>query len=94
MKTEASDSKDTIKPIQRNGINVHIRRTEKNGFERFIVDYRNQGKRKLVCRSKASSNRDQAHRPKPSRLPNFATNGSNRRGVGSDTVRTCRGCRL
>ncbi len=24
---------------------------EKNGFERFVVDYRNQGQRKLVWRS-------------------------------------------
>ncbi len=50
MKTD-TDSGEKIKPVHRDGITVHIRRTEKNGFERFIVDYRNQGKRKLVWRS-------------------------------------------
>ena len=48
MKEGASDR---IKPIQRNGITVRIRRTEKNGFERFVVDYRVLGRRKLVWRS-------------------------------------------
>ncbi len=47
----ATTSEDEIEPVQRNGIIVRIRRTIKNGFERFIVDYRNQGQRKLVWRS-------------------------------------------
>jgi integrase len=46
-----ADTAEPIKPIQRNGITVRIRETEKNGFVRFVVDYRVLGKRKLVWRS-------------------------------------------
>jgi len=48
MKEETTES---IKPIQRNGVTIRLRRTEKNGFERFVVDYRVLGQRKLIWRS-------------------------------------------
>jgi integrase len=48
MKTEVSNA---VKIVQRNGISVRIRPTNKNGVTRFVVDYRNQGQRKLVWRS-------------------------------------------
>jgi len=56
-----ADTSESIKPIQRNGITVRIRRTEKNGFERFVVDYRNQGQRKLVWRSSLADARAAAN---------------------------------
>ena len=39
------------KEIKRNGICVRIRPTIKNGFTRFVLDYRVNGQRKLVWRS-------------------------------------------
>jgi hypothetical protein len=56
-----ADTENGIKPIQRNGVTVRIRRTEKNGFERFVVDYRNQGQRKLVWRSSLADARAAAN---------------------------------
>jgi integrase len=56
-----ADTTENIKPIQRNGITVRIRRTEKNGFVRFVVDYRNQGKRNLVWRSSLADARAYAN---------------------------------
>jgi integrase len=56
-----ADTSESIKPVQRNGITVRIRRTEKNGFERFVVDYRNQGRRKLVWRSSLADARAAAN---------------------------------
>jgi integrase len=45
------DTSNDVKVIQRNGITVRIRPTLKNGATRFVLDYRNQGQRKLVWRS-------------------------------------------
>jgi integrase len=56
-----ADNAEPIKPIQRNGVTVRIRRTEKNGFARFVVDYRNQGQRKLVWRSSLTDARAAAN---------------------------------
>jgi len=56
-----ADPENGIKPIQRNGITIRIRRTEKNGFERFVVDYRNQGQRKLIWRSSLADARAAAN---------------------------------
>lgn len=55
------DTSETIKPIQRNGVTVRIRRTEKNGFDRFVVDYRVLGRRKLVWRSSLAAAREVAN---------------------------------
>lgn len=46
-----ADAKNTSILYKRAGITVLIRPTTKNGTERFILDYRVQGKRKLVWRS-------------------------------------------
>jgi len=40
---------------------VRIRRTVKNGFERFVIDYRNQGQRKLIWRSNLAAARKAAN---------------------------------
>ena len=56
-----ADTAELIKPIQRNGITVRIRRTEKNGFARFVVDYRVLGQRKLVWRSSLADARAAAN---------------------------------
>jgi integrase len=56
-----ADTAETIKPIQRNGVTVRIRRTEKNGFTRFVVDYRVLGQRKLVWRSSLADARAAAN---------------------------------
>ncbi len=48
MKTDAST---TVKEFKKNGISVRIRPTIKNGVTRFVLDYRANGKRKLVWRS-------------------------------------------
>jgi len=51
MLINEGDASDDIKPIPRNGINARIRRTIKNEFTRFVVDYRAKGERKLIWRS-------------------------------------------
>src|SRR5664280_708497 len=48
MKADASTA---VKEIKKNGISVRIRPTIKNGITRFVLDYRANGKRKLVWRS-------------------------------------------
>ena len=48
MKAEASND---VKEFKKNGISVRIRPTIKNGVTRFVLDYRANGKRKLVWRS-------------------------------------------
>lgn len=48
MKTKAEQ---TSLEFKRNGITIRIRPTMKNGFERFVLDYRVKGERKLVWRS-------------------------------------------
>src|ERR1017187_4950820 len=40
-----------VKEFKKNGISVRIRPTIKNGVTRFVLDYRANGKRKLVWRS-------------------------------------------
>src|ERR1022692_446061 len=56
-----ADTAKPIKPIQRNGVTIRIRRTEKNGFTRFVVDYRVLGQRKLVWRSSLADARAAAN---------------------------------
>ncbi|HEY5233808.1 MAG TPA: site-specific integrase [Verrucomicrobiae bacterium] len=56
-----ADTAEPIKPIQRNGVTIRIRRTEKNGFGRFVVDYRVLGQRKLVWRSSLADARAAAN---------------------------------
>ena len=46
-----ADASTTVKEIKKNGISVRIRPTIKNGITRFVLDYRANGKRKLVWRS-------------------------------------------
>jgi integrase len=46
-----TDATDDVKEIKRNGITVRIRPTLKDGATYFVLDYRNQGKRKLVWRA-------------------------------------------
>ena len=48
MKADASNG---ITEIKRNGVSVRIRPTIKDGRTYFVLDYRNQGQRKLVWRS-------------------------------------------
>jgi integrase len=55
------DENSSAKVIQRNGISVRIRPTSKNGVTRFVLDYRNQGQRKLVWRSSMEDARKAAN---------------------------------
>jgi integrase len=55
------DDDSPAKVIQRNGITVRIRPTLKNGITRFVLDYRNQGQRKLVWRSTLADARKAAN---------------------------------
>ena len=55
------DDDSASKVIQRNGISVRIRPTLKNGVTRFVLDYRNQGQRKLVWRSTLADARKAAN---------------------------------
>src|ERR1700691_2475977 len=48
MKIKASR---VVKEVKRNGISVRIRPTIKDGTNYFVLDYRVNGKRKLVWRS-------------------------------------------
>lgn len=56
-----ADDDSPAKVIQRNGITVRIRPTFKNGVTRFVLDYRNQGQRKLVWRSTMADARKAAN---------------------------------
>ena len=51
MKTDASTHVKESERFKKNGISVRIRPTIKNGVTRFVLDYRANGKRKLVWRS-------------------------------------------
>ena len=56
----AADSSDVIE-VKKNGICVRIRPTIKAGTTYFVLDYRNQGKRKLVWRSTLAEARKAAN---------------------------------
>jgi integrase len=58
MKAETASD---VKEISRNGITVRIRPTIKGGTIYFVLDYRNQGKRKLVWRSTMAKARTSAN---------------------------------
>jgi hypothetical protein len=58
MKPEAASD---VKEVKRNGISVRIRPTNKDGATYFVLDYRVQGKRKLVWRSTLADARDAAN---------------------------------
>ena len=46
-----ADASNTVKEFKKNGIAVRIRPTIKNGTSYFVLDYRVQGRRRLVWRS-------------------------------------------
>jgi hypothetical protein len=50
-----------VKEFKKNGISVRIRPTIKNGVTRFVLDYRANGKRKLVWRSTLADARKAAN---------------------------------
>src|ERR1035437_8344658 len=58
MKADASNG---ITEIKRNGVSVRIRPTIKDGATYFVLDYRNQGQRKLVWRSTLAAARAAAN---------------------------------
>lgn len=55
------DASSEVKEIKRNGISVRIRPTSKDGATYFVVDFRVQGKRKLVWRSTLADAREAAN---------------------------------
>jgi hypothetical protein len=55
------DDASEVKEIKRNGISVRIRPTIKDGTTRFVLDYRVNGRRKLVWRSSMAAARKAAN---------------------------------
>src|ERR1039457_2839615 len=54
------DTSNDVKEVKKNGISVRIRPTIKNGTNYFVLDYRANGKRKLVWRSSMAEARKAA----------------------------------
>jgi hypothetical protein len=57
------DTSELIKPIQKERNHRAYPPHRENGFERFVVGYRNQGPRKLVWRSALADAAPSANKP-------------------------------